>query len=379
MFDNTTKYSILIVDDIPENINILPLVLSEYECFVALSGQEALKIAKEKKPDLILLDIIMPEPDGFEVCKRLKENPDTNEIPVIFITAKDKIDDELKGFELGALDFIRKPISPPIVKARVKTHLELNYTRKQLEYFNNFLEQKIIERTDLFISANKKLTTLENTKNCMLGLLSHELNTPLIGINGNAKLIKEITDVPEIIECCDDILLSEQRLRKFAEISLIITSIGTDIYKVNKSYEKIIDFIDISLIGIIDKIKLKNIEVKVDISNTDFNIESDYYLMKKVFDFIIENAVKFSNKKIIIRDKCDDGKFKILIRDDGKGFSKEILEKQFELFEIENLMSHTEGTGLSLVAAKAILELHDFRIKMNNAIDGGAIVELCFN
>ena len=126
---------ILIVDDTPINIKVLGEALrSDYKISVATSGEQALKIASsDAPPDLILLDIVMSGMDGYEVCTKLKNNQKTEKIPVIFITAKSHEKEETKGFELGAIDYITKPISVPIVRARVHTHLELKRTRDVLE------------------------------------------------------------------------------------------------------------------------------------------------------------------------------------------------------------------------------------------------------
>nr|WP_320192913.1 two-component system response regulator [uncultured Desulfobacter sp.] len=123
----TTKQTILLVDDIPENVGVLRGILEkDYNIQVATSGMTALKIAfGQKQPDLILLDVMMPEMDGFEVCRRLKQSASTRKIPVIFVTSKNNVEDETYGFELGAVDYITKPVSPPIVLARAATHLAL--------------------------------------------------------------------------------------------------------------------------------------------------------------------------------------------------------------------------------------------------------------
>ncbi|NOI58297.1 response regulator [Vibrio coralliilyticus] len=125
--DPLDKPTILVVDDIPDNIHTLSGILSdEFKIKAATSGAKALKIANSSpRPHLILLDIMMPEMDGYEVCSILKSNPLTSDIPVIFVTAKAEVVDEQKGFEMGAVDYITKPVSPPIVKARVKTHIAL--------------------------------------------------------------------------------------------------------------------------------------------------------------------------------------------------------------------------------------------------------------
>jgi len=119
--------TILIVDDIADNLKLLKELLTRdnYLVKAANNGKRCLEIVKKSKPDLILLDIMMPDMNGYEVCKKLKENADTKDIPVIFVTAKGDIDDETYGFEVGAVDYISKPISAPIVRARVKNHLAL--------------------------------------------------------------------------------------------------------------------------------------------------------------------------------------------------------------------------------------------------------------
>lgn len=135
------KQTILVVDDAPENLDVVKgLLTPEYTVKAAINGKITLKIAETQLPDLILLDVMMPEMDGFEVCRRLKANPKTRKIPIIFLTTKDQITDEAKGFEMGALDYITKPISPPILKARVKTQLFLHDQ-------SHALEVKVHERT----------------------------------------------------------------------------------------------------------------------------------------------------------------------------------------------------------------------------------------
>ena len=129
------KPTILVVDDTPENIDVLVGVLkSEYKVKAALNGNKAITIAKsEQPPDLVLLDIMMPEMNGYQVAEVLKEDPLTRDIPIIFVTAMNEIEDEKKGLELGAVDYLTKPISPPIVKARVRNQMELKRHRDHLE------------------------------------------------------------------------------------------------------------------------------------------------------------------------------------------------------------------------------------------------------
>lgn len=150
--DSPEKKSVLVVDDTQTNIDILKGILSDfYTVRVATSGRLALKVANSPKPpDLILLDVMMPEMDGYEVCRLLKADEKTRNIPVIFATAKAEVEDEAKGFALGAADYITKPVSAPIVLARVKTHLEM-YDRRR------HLESLVQEQTDHLLAKSAEL------------------------------------------------------------------------------------------------------------------------------------------------------------------------------------------------------------------------------
>jgi len=140
------KQTILVVDDTPENIDVLVGTLKQdYHVKAAINGEMALKIVHATPPDIILLDIMMPGIDGYEVCRRLKADYTTRHIPVIFITAKIGVQDELQGLELGAVDYITKPISPPIVKARVKTHLALYDQNRELDQKVHLKTQQLHE------------------------------------------------------------------------------------------------------------------------------------------------------------------------------------------------------------------------------------------
>lgn len=148
-FDFTDKPTILVVDDTPDNLILMSSLLKgDYKVKIANGGEKALRIAaSDAPPDLILLDIMMPDMDGYEVCQHLKHEPNTMNIPVIFLTAKNEMEDEKKGLELGAVDYITKPISPPIVLARVKNHLALKAMDEFLRDQNEFLELEVAKRT----------------------------------------------------------------------------------------------------------------------------------------------------------------------------------------------------------------------------------------
>lgn len=143
MQTKTDRQKILIIDDTPTNIQILSECLSEeYTVYFAMNGEKGLELARGKKPDLILLDVMMPVMDGYQVCQKLKESEETRQIPVIFITAMSSTDEEARGLELGAIDYITKPISLPIVKIRVRNHLKLKRHSDMLELLGEELTRK---------------------------------------------------------------------------------------------------------------------------------------------------------------------------------------------------------------------------------------------
>lgn len=141
--------TILVVDDAPENLELMSELLRDhYRVKIANGGPAALRISRAKPaPDLVLLDIMMPDMDGYEVCRQLKADPGTADIPVIFLTALSAVEDEQKGFRLGAVDYITKPVSPPLLQARVRTHLRLKASADFLRDKNQFLEAEVARRT----------------------------------------------------------------------------------------------------------------------------------------------------------------------------------------------------------------------------------------
>lgn len=170
MDNQNLKRKVLVVDDQPENLAVLTgLLKGEYRVMAATNGATALEIAtSDKRPDLILLDVMMPEMDGHEVCRRLKENRETSEIPVIFTTAMSEVDDEAKGLELGAVDYIIKPLNPTIVEARVRTHLAL---KEKNEIIKREREELRIARDQLTAAMKKVQQDIDRAREIQETLL----------------------------------------------------------------------------------------------------------------------------------------------------------------------------------------------------------------
>lgn len=198
------KCTVLVVDDTPDNLSLMSnLLRTDYRVKLAPSGERALQIvAGDSKPDLILLDIMMPDMDGYEVLRRLQFNPDTADIPVIFLTAMSASQDESVGLELGAVDYITKPINPAIVMARVRNHLQLKRARDFLEHHNKFLEQEIASRTravselqDATIRAMASLAeTRDNETGNHIRRTQHYVEALARNLQNHPRFTDELTD-----------------------------------------------------------------------------------------------------------------------------------------------------------------------------------------
>jgi CheY-like chemotaxis protein len=180
MKKNKTKKRVLIVDDEPANIDVLVETLYDYERSIALNGEQALEVARSQPaPDIILLDIMMPIMDGYEVLKHLKADEKTKDIPVIFITAMDKHTDEAKGLALGAVDYITKPVSVTIVLARVETQLKLRMAHLQ-ELENHRLKNELLKEEARKVTAQNMVETLDTTINAVVHMLANAATSIII-------------------------------------------------------------------------------------------------------------------------------------------------------------------------------------------------------
>jgi two-component system sensor histidine kinase/response regulator len=383
------KPSVYIVDDNPDNLQVLGNTLKneDYHIEFATNGETALEWIKDQEFDLILLDVMMPEMDGFEVCKRIRSDSNFNDLPIIFLTAQTDKESILKGFECGAQDYVTKPFDTPELLARVKTHLELKNSRTQLEELNQQLEEKVKERTRQLHEANQelkqaniKLSELDHAKTEFLNLISHEIRTPLNGILGPAYLIKDRIGSGELDQLFEILDISVNKLEKFSLTALLITRLNTQrnkILKTNYTLKKII--LD-SMNELSEKISQKKIVTDLQENPVNMQVTGEYELLKTCLVNILDNAIRFSPQEGEIRINLLQKNKTIIceITDQGKGFAPEILENPFELFSSsEPNINGNIGVGLYL--SKLIMEAHSGSIEVENPSSGGALIRLIFN
>ena len=199
------KPLILLVDDVPQNIQILHQILNlgEYSFAIATNGKETLQMVKKKLPDLILLDIMLGDIDGFEVCRQLKKDPVTAAVPVIFLTAKVGVEDKVKGFKLGAVDYITKPFEDAEVVARVHTHIQLKKSIDIIQEYNRQLREAFEEMQKSYrelMDSQEEL--VEREKKSAVKALSanatHEMNQPITVIQGYLDMLIESLDIKSL-------------------------------------------------------------------------------------------------------------------------------------------------------------------------------------
>ena len=380
--------TILIVDDNPQNLQVLAKILQEnnYEIEFATNGEAALVWLKDKKFDLILLDINMPGMNGFEVCRKLRSNPELNNVPVIFLSADTDRESILKGFEFGAQDYVTKPFDSRELLVRVRTHLALKESLENLADINELLEEKVLERTHQLKEANVKLEALnlrlidlDKAKSDFLNLISHQIRTPLNGILGPLELLKEPVSAGEIGELVEILDVSVKRLERFSLNALLITRLKTRQFEIKKDRIHLSKLINEVLNEEKEKFQERSIQVKRNDEITLGLISGEAELIKKCISNILDNAVRFSpdNSTIEIDTYVEEQTIICEIKDNGTGFVPGTVDHVFELFTTGGDYKDN-SIGIGLPIAKMIMEGHGGSIIISNNPNGGAFVKLVF-
>lgn len=373
---------VLIVDDNPQNLQVIGGALrsKNIEVEFSTSGQAAIDWLREEKFDLVLLDIMMPDMDGFEVCKLIRAEEEYENLPIIFLTAKTDAESILKGFKSGAQDYVTKPFNSSELLARVRTQLELKFSKQKLKNINLLLEEQVDIRMKQLSEANVELQQLDSAKVQFLNMLSHEIRTPLNGIKGSIQLLKLKTNNSDIKQLIDILDASVKRLEGFSYAALLITRIRSNKY----SYQESEVGVNTSIENIVNKKKEELTKKGIILQKKGVDrkpvLNADKELVYEVIERILDNAINYSPEQgeIIIRIDSNDNSEIIEIKDNGPGFNEEQLGQQFKLLK-PGEKHVNKNTGMSLCLIKSIMEYMDGKIEIMNNKDKGACVRLYFN
>jgi len=348
---------ILIVDDDPQNLKVLGNTLTKkgYSLIFAKSGVQAFKTILKKTPDLILLDVMMPDMDGFEVCRRLKQNAAFAKIPVIFLTAQTEKEKVIEGFQLAAVDYVTKPFNAEELITRVHTHLKMKATEDELEQTVEQLRQ-----------ANA-------TKDKLLSIIAHDFGNIFNGLIG-----------------LTEFLVGDYKVDKeqFMQMILQNSKIGQDLLKNLLEWSRLqtgalkAQPVSLNLKFIIDNnVSLLNAQamdknIKIFSSIDKGNVFADEHMLNTVIRNLLSNAIKFTpqNGQVEISSREKSSKLEISIKDTGVGIKSQDIDKLFRI-DVSHSTKGTaneRGTGLGLILCKDFVETNGGTIGVESEIGKGS-------
>lgn len=343
----TATQKILIIDDQVDNFEIIEAFLSNdtYQLYYASSGMKAFSLLETVKPDVILLDIMMPEMDGTQVCQRLKNNDLYKSIPIIMVTALDTKEDLAQALDQGANDFVTKPINSLELRSRVRAHLRTKSEHDELKKLLKLREEALALREDLS------------------NMIVHDLRNPLATIILAAGIVQRYIDrldqKPLIMQKITQILESGHKLEEMIDGLLLMAKLEsgkilfnatpTDLYELGIGAIK-----DFQLVA-----NSRQIQLMSELPEPNKTVLTDATILRRVIDNLLSNALKFSpsDSQVTLRlQYLSENHFRVQVADTGTGINQKDKKKIFEKFEIGSLKKNTSQTGLGLAFCKIAVE-----------------------
>jgi len=380
--------SVLIVDDTIYNIQLLSLMLINqgYEVSQATNGIQALEIATKELPDIILLDIRMPDMNGYEVCRKLKENSITRDIPIIFISSVEEPSEKVEAFSVGGVDCISKPFQLIEVLARIETHLRLCLLQKRLQVQNEQLQMA----ATLLTRSLQQERELSQMKSDFISVVSHEFRTPLTTIQSASELLEyyEWTK-EERVEQLHQIQSEVKHMTALMEDVLFLSRTNANKSKINLSKFDLLGFCS-QLLRQIQRTSAKNYTLLSSLhlfANFNISIENphlqsdlpelivkmDEKILRQILTNLITNAIKYSPQNSTINFSCnvDQTHVTFIISDQGIGIPEEDLEHLFSAFHRGKNVGILPGTGLGLSIVKNCIDVHNGSISVKSQLNIG--------
>jgi signal transduction histidine kinase len=370
--------TVLIVDDTPANVRVLAEYLDGhgFTVTVAQDGEEGLERARFGRPDLILLDAMMPGWDGFETCRRLKAEPATSAIPVIFMTALSDIGDKVRAYEAGGVDYITKPFHAEEVLARINTHLSLRNMQRQLQEQNEALQREVQERQhaeQVLAERSRDLARSNAELERMAYIASHDLQEPLRMVASYVQLLerrymgKLDEDAHEFIGFAVD---GAKRMQALIDDLLTISRVDTKARPMHP--------VDL---GQALAAALRSLRIAIEESQAEVRaaplpvVRGDSAQLTQVFQNLVSNAIKFCQTppRVTLSARRDGRLWRIEVGDNGIGVPAEYRERIFGMFQRLHGRREYAGTGIGLAICQKIVERHGGNIWVEDGADGGSL------
>lgn len=374
------KPAVLVIDDTPSNLHTLCAALAnEFDVRVALSGPEGLALAEAAPPDIILLDVMMPQMDGYEVCQRLKALPSLVHVPVVFVTALDDLGAEVRGLHLGAADYLSKPVNVDIARLRIRNLVEREQLRKEVDaqrealmQHRDHLEAMVEARTADLSTAREAAEAASRAKSIFLSNMSHELRTPMNAIMGMTAVAQRRTDDPALRGCLSHVDRAARDLLALLNNILDIANIEAD--------RLTLAWVDFTLGEVLDTLRTqvqhlaaqKQLALHFEVAPTlaALPLRGDPVRLGQILLNLAGNAIKFTGAgQVVVRaalctQNSDEVNVRFEVQDTGPGMTAAERDRLFVLFEqLDGSTTRSHGgAGLGLALSQRLARMMDGQI-----------------